>query len=61
MEREPYQKIADEISEMPVPKYYRLKMDIISKINTGEWTDHTKLSFGKRALQAVRDQPDNSA
>ena len=43
MEREPYQKIADEISEMPVPKYYRLKMDIISKINTGEWTDHTKL------------------
>ena len=43
MEREPYQKIADEISEMPEPKYYRLKMDIISKINTGEWTDHTKL------------------
>ncbi len=43
MERASYQKIADEISEMPVPKYYRLKMDIISKINTGEWTDHAKL------------------
>lgn len=38
-----YQKIAYDIAEMPVPKYYRLKMDVISKINTGTWTDHAKL------------------
>lgn len=43
MEQASYQKIVDEISEMPVPKYYRLKMDIIGKINTGEWTDYAKL------------------
>lgn len=43
MEREAYQNIAKEISGIPVPMYYRLKMDIISKINTGEWSDHEKL------------------
>ena len=43
MDQQVYQKIANEISEMPIPKYYRLKMDIISKINTGVWTDHVKL------------------
>ena len=43
MGQEVYQKIAQDISEMPVPKYYRLKLDIINKINTGVWTDHAKL------------------
>lgn len=43
MDQTAYQKIAQDISEMPVPKYYRLKMDIISKINTGIWADHAKL------------------
>lgn len=43
MDQTAYQKIAQDISEMPVPKYYRLKMDIICKINTGVWADHAKL------------------
>ena len=43
MDQNAYQKIAEDISEMPVPKYYRLKMDIINKINGGIWTDHAKL------------------
>lgn len=43
MDQEAYKKIAQDISEMPIPKYYRLKMDIIGKINTGVWPDHAKL------------------
>lgn len=43
MDQQGFLKIANDISEMPVPKYYRLKMDIIGKINTGVWTDHVKL------------------
>ena len=34
MEQENYKNVMDNTSEIPVPKYYRLKMDIITKINS---------------------------
>ena len=43
MEQENYKNVMDNTSEIPVPKYYRLKMDIITKINSGLWAEHEKL------------------
>lgn len=33
----------EESSELPVPKYYQLKMDIINKINSGILAEHDRL------------------
>lgn len=43
MEQGFYKNILNDSSELPVPKYYRLKMDIINKIDTGIWAEHEKL------------------
>lgn len=43
MDRDAYKNVIQNTSEIPVPKYYRLKMDIINKINAGIWTEHEKL------------------
>ncbi len=43
MEQQIYKNITNHNSEIPVPKYYLLKMDIINKIDTGVWAEHEKL------------------
>ena len=43
MEQEIYKRILNDNSAIPVPNYYRLKMDIINKIDAGIWAEHEKL------------------
>ena len=43
MAQELDQNIINGLSDMPVPKYYRLKVDILNKINSGELADDQKL------------------
>lgn len=43
MDKDIYNRTVNNTSEIPVPKYYRLKMDIINKIDNGIWKAHDKL------------------
>lgn len=43
MQRDTYKRLLGDSSDVPVPKYYQLKMDIINKINTGVLSEHERL------------------